>query len=349
MAQELFERVDRGNSVPGTMKHKVCDEPLIIESMNTSKDILWIAVLAMVMAMASVTMTSCSKGDNPTEELSDDFYDMTLPPGGGFEANVKLNEGDGDIYLHNRDTVTGTGGNETRLNINGGDTVTFYNVDITHLRVGTVVTCHGDCTIILAGENQLKGAGIYPAMFVKEQGTLTITGDGQLTVEGSSFATAIGSGPVGSFNRCGNIVIEGGVIIARTGSGAFGSGENGRGVPAIGSSRSGSCGNITIRGGSVMATASRGAPAIGSAEDRNSSCGDIVITEGITSVSLNRDSHGFYIGTGNYGSCGSVTIDGVKLTDEQLDDPEEIESSVFTHLNSSLVYHIWTLTPKPTE
>ena len=166
---------------------------------------------------------------------------------------------------------------------------------------------------------------------------------------GGMLAVAIGSGSTSGNNRCGNIVIDGGVIIARTGGGAFGSGQNGRGVPAIGSSKSGSCGNITISGGCVTATASRSAPAIGSADAKDSSCGDVFITEGITSVTLDRDSHGFYIGIGFQGTCGSVTVDGVKLTNELLSDPDELKALVFPHLNSSLLGHIWTLTAKPAE
>jgi len=135
------------------------------------------------------------------------------------------------------------------------------------------ITCLGDATIVLSGTNTVKGFNErYPGIHVPEGSTLTIRGDGSLTASSNGFGAGIGGG---LDIACGNIVIEGGDIIATGGYGSAG----------IGGGIGGSCGNITIDNTVTSVTATKG-----------------------------EDAY-YSIGAGNDGSCGTVTIGGTVYWD----------------------------------
>ncbi len=167
------------------------------------------------------------------------------------------------------------------------------------------IRCIGDATIILEGNNTVKGSGMYAGIYVPEGKTLTIRGTGSLTVTGGSGGAGIGGNSEGT---CGSIVISGGTITATGGS-------HGAGI-GLGYSSGYEFGDITISGGTVTATGYDEAPGIGGpyAYFEN-----ITITDGVTKVTVNKGSSSTYsIGTSESDDmeyCGVITIGGTVYHD----------------------------------
>ena len=228
-----------------------------------------------------------------------------------------LTAGTGAVMLFNGQRLTGTGGGDTRITIADGATVTLSGATITAIKnysgqQWAGITCEGDATIILDGENDVKGGYYSSGIYVPEGKTLTMTGGGSLNATGSSYAAGIGSGKDGS---CGNIIIDGGTVMATGG---------GNGSAGIGSGQDGFCGNIIIDGGTVTATGGPGGAGIGSG--RYGSCGTITITEGITRITATKSKSSDkvdIIGKGDNkktqpSTCGTITISPA-LIDETVD------------------------------
>ena len=104
-----------------------------------------------------------------------------------------------------------------KISIAAGATVILDSVDITGTNDGNYswagINCVGDATIILSGDNNVKGFYYdYPGVHIASGYTLTIKGDGSLTPQatatGGQFGADIGSGPNAS---CGTITITDGV------------------------------------------------------------------------------------------------------------------------------------------
>ena len=214
----------------------------------------------------------------------------------------------GALTLYDGQTLTGTGDKQTHVTIADGATVTLSGVNITSIVNSSTshwagITCLGDATIILNGENAVKGGHRSAGIFVPQGKTLTIQGDGLLMAEGNSHSAGIGGG----LNElCGDILIEGGTITATDGSHAAG----------IGGGQYGSCGNIVITGGSItvnLSTGSASAIGCGGCSPSNpSSCGDITITDGITYVfatKISSDKVNIIGTSGTNSTCGTITID----------------------------------------
>lgn len=142
------------------------------------------------------------------------------------------------ITLENRDILTGTGGENTKVVIRDGATVTLRSVK---KRGGEEsnpgIECEGDATIILCGDNyvtgDLNGVGIY----VPKDKTLTIRGSGSLTATGGDDGHYPGIGG-GEGQDCGNIVISDEVRQVIANGNPF----------CIGPSSGCRCGTITIGG-----------------------------------------------------------------------------------------------------
>lgn len=135
-------------------------------------------------------------------------------------------------------TLTGTLSYNYKICIEEGATVTLSNVTIDRPRSPSCrwagLTCLGDATLILEGDNIVRGFyDEYPGIYVPVGSTLTITGDGSLDVGSQGYAAGIG---VGYGMDCGNIVINGGAITA----------TGGQTTSAIGGGKNHSCGDITI-------------------------------------------------------------------------------------------------------
>lgn len=248
--------------------------------------------------------------DTPTKPVTiprGSWGDKTFTAHWSFIPIVTLTTETCEVVLADGHTLTGTGGTETHVTIADGATVTLSGVyiygiqyDSSHQWAG--ITCLGDATIILEGNNAVTGGFISAGIFVPEGKTLTIRGDGSLTASSPDISAGIGSGQ--NMNG-GHIVIDGGNITA----------TGGRFAAGIGSGAACSCGNITISGGTVTAMGGIYAAAIGCGNgyddsDLSSSCGDITITGGVTRVVATVSSNASIIGTGaKYSTCGTISID----------------------------------------
>ena len=206
-----------------------------------------------------------------------------------------------DYEAQDGDVLTGTLGGNYKITIADGATVTLSGAVINGTSNASYkwagLTLAGDGTIILSGENSVKGFyEDYPGIFVPENKTLTIQGDGSLTASRNGYGAGIGGGWE---IACGNITIEGGTVTARGGEKAAG----------IGGGNNASCGNISITGGTVTATGGQMAAGIGGGY--NTSCGNITIANTVTKVTATAGiSATNSIGKGDGGSCGTVTIGG---------------------------------------
>ena len=301
------------------------------------------AVLAMGM-----TLTACSVDDNPAVE------DIPGEPAvGGGQNVIDLSTITDDILLNNGDVITGKLAGAYKISIADGATVTLDGVNINgdgacnRNTPWAGITCLGSATIVLSGENLVKQfLSGYPAIQAAhnatgegDEYTLTITGEGSLTADGSEHS-GVGIGG-GHKIACGNICISGGTVTALGGFYAA----------AIGGGVDTTCGNISITGGTVTATASYdGAAGIGSGyvHDGSGSCGDIIISgsaivtatgggnsagigsgrsyyestnacgnisiSGACTVIATGGRHGAGIGCGEFGSCGNITITGGDVT-----------------------------------
>ncbi len=218
---------------------------------------------------------------------------------------VDISKLTGAYQAQNGDILTGKGNATAHITVADGAAITLKDCDITtitndesHKWAG--ITFNGNGTIILAGENKVKGGyEDYPGIFVPKNQTLTIKGGGSLEAGSNGNAAGIGGGNKIS---CGSINITGGTVKATGGENAAGIGS--------GNSNS-SCGNITINSGNVTATSGGGAAGIGSGNGK-SSCGDITITGGTVKASSLKNGVG--IGSGNSSFCGNITITGGTVT-----------------------------------
>ena len=236
--------------------------------------------------------------------------------------DVVLTETDTEFWLLDGYRATGTGGDNSRIRIKEGATVMLNGVSLisafskSELIFNSVdefidypyyrwpgITCSGDATIILAddSENIIQGGGAYyPAIEPGPAGTtLTICGNGKLTALGWAHAAAIGSR---AYGNCGDIVIDGGDIIANT-----------------------NCKFTQLFNDKVIqVTATGSGAAIGSGT--KATCGDITITDNIIRVeAVNSDGRSEHIGAGMDGQCGTITI-GANLTDETNDNVRILQS-----------------------
>ncbi len=223
-----------------------------------------------------------------------------------FAATLNLADLPDSTTILDGTTLTGTLSYNYKICIEEGATVTLSDVTINRSGSSSCrwagLTCLGDATLILEGDNVVKG--FYreqPGICAAPKSTLTIRGSGSLTAQsGGDQAAGIGGGYT---NDVGDIVIEGGTITA---TGSWGAAGIGGGMLA-------SCGNITISGGDITATGGSQGAGIGSGSKSSSNsvianCGNIVITGG--SITATGGSSGAGIGTSSGGTCGSIIISG---------------------------------------
>ena len=292
-------------------------------------------------AVSFGNVSSINENDYLTESAS---FTMTE----AISTVIDLATVTGDITLENGTILTGTldgfdnAYKPVKISIADGATVTLNGVTINGVESYSYwddwewewvhyyyywagLTCLGDATIILEGENTVTGFyGDYPGIQAGPTGTtLTIKGTGSLTASNHGTGAGIGGG---LHMACGDIEIQGGDITANggwNGSGIGGGNEAscgditisggtvtatcGDGGAGIGGGRQGSCGNISITGGTVTATCGNYAPGIGSAYGNNASCGNISIAGGTVEATGGMNAAG--IGSGYYqSSCGDITI-----------------------------------------
>ena len=265
--------------------------------------VFYVAMPAITMITGTLCLESNNKPDyynyekvpttNPNYYVkfeSGKYYEVTVK----MKHTVNLSEITKDYEAKNYSVLTGTIPAGRHLSIVSGAQVTLSNVTISDASQAGI-TCKGSATITLVGENSVSSTiDGYPGIQIGGTGTtLTIEGDGKLTVSGNNSEDSSGIGcECGTSNNSitgGNIIINSGSIIA-SGGGA-----------GIGSIHFSTCGTITINGGNIKATGGTG---IGS---KLSTCGDITINDG--TIEAEGDvSPG--IGCGTFSSVGTISIKG---------------------------------------
>ena len=191
-------------------------------------------------------------------------------------TTVTLNYNTGDVTLYDGDILTGTGGPETHVTIADGATVMLSGVKIENSADCPGITCAGDATLIIKGNNVVKGGVGYSGIYIPSGKTLTIRGNGSLTASGD-----MGAGIGAHSNKsCGTIIIESGTIRATGGSASAG----------IGGFSESHCDGITIGSGVTCVKATMGNYAISSigAGTILGSCGPITIAPGLVDVTSGK-------------------------------------------------------------
>jgi len=271
-------------------------------------------------------------GDPVTKITSEDEGDKEYFAKWEFIKVVDLSKLTEDVTIYDGQTITGKLKDNVKVTIADGATVTLKDVtiegenDLIYAFAG--ITLEGDATLILEGNNTVKGFyERFPGIYVPENKTLTIGGNGTLDVSSNGHAAGIGAG---RNVPCGNIVIEGGTINAIGGVISAGIGASGC-----------SCGTITIKGGVVSATGGDGGAGIGGGE--GSDCGDITITnkaKKVTAVSGSGAPNS--IGSGKDGNPVRVTIAG-KVYEEGISDKDFVYNSATAEEFAALIEDLGTV------
>ena len=231
--------------------------------------------------------------DNVTAFAKGQYYEISVK----MKRFKDLSKLTADYTAQDGDELRGTIASGKHLSIASGASVTLNGVTISEgVSSGySGITCVGDATITLVGENNISTLSSY-CCGIEAGGsgtTLNIGGEGSLNATGNSKGAGIG----GKYGKdCGAINISGGTINATGGYFAAG----------IGSSDNKSCSSITISDGTIIATTGDSAAGIGSGH--KGTCGDIIISGG--NVSATGGYFGAGIGTGQDGICGSIIISG---------------------------------------
>ena len=287
----------------------------------TATNVLYVAVgnlridkLKAVTATGDVYTYERTTGANLTDGK---YYEIKVQMTKQAANIVDLATVGGAYTAVNGDVLTGTLGGRYKISITDGATVTLRDVTIEGYDSQSYdwagITCEGDATIVLEGENSVRGFYYFqPGISVPSGKTLTIRGSGSLEaksnqgtyiktdIHGNETVHLVISGPGigGRINEdCGNIVIESGTITATGSYQAAG----------IGSSEEQSCGTITITGGIVTATGGEFAAGIGNGW-YSSNCGNITITGGTVTATGGKLAAG--IGGGYDSDCSDITIGG---------------------------------------
>lgn len=235
------------------------------------------------------------------------YYQTPLIMGDGESLPVTNLSGiSADYTASDFETLTGTLGNNVKISMAPGATVTLDNADINGSDTWTItehagLSCLGDATIILNGTNSVTGfKGNRPGIYIPSGSTLTIQGPGSLTANGGKSGGTGGAGiGGGSGLGCGNIRIESGTITATGQKDAAGIGGS-----------TGNCGDIIITGGQINATGGMGGCGIGSGSYHDS--GNITISGGTIIATGGELASG--IGATIDGHCGHILINGGNIT-----------------------------------
>ena len=229
-----------------------------------------------------------------------------LLEGSGYDTSgVKFREEGSDLSMVTDGAVfrdgsfaTGLAYGNWKLSIVDGATVTISNVTINGSNNPDCrwagITCEGNATIILQGDNAVKGFyKDYPGIYVPPGKKLTIKGDGSLTASSNGRGAGIGGG---YYIDCGEITIEGGSVIATGGEYAAG----------IGSGYNANCGNILIKTGITHVAATHG-----------SNC----------TKQIGNGNGGTAAGYNAYGLYTKTIGETLHISPEEIIDPNEISGS----------------------
>ena len=270
-----------------------------------------------LLQQSTAAKNAVSVLDEENDMMAEPEYQMNLKYGSitvyiGDDGKQYAKQGDNEAQQKDDLQIT-TDGSPTNntLTIEGGTTgakVTLSNVNID--APGAAVSVSGDVELIISGTNTLQSgwghAGVEKA---DDNGTLTISGSGELKAYGGYWGAGIGSG---SEKGCSNIVIESGTITAKGGN--LGAGIGG-GQLAAGQ-------NITIRDGNVTAIPGREAAGIGGGSRGD---GKNITIEGGTVYAESGGGNGpaAAIGGGRWtGEGENIKITGGNVTLKTVDDDD---------------------------
>ena len=245
-----------------------------------------------------IDISTLKVNDGAVEVIPDggDWYKFTMPAADvTVTAEVAQSNADGDIL---------TGSIKHRVTITDGASITLNNATIS----GSIV-CEGSATITLVGTNSVSGATNKAGIQIGGSGTtLTIRGEGSLTVNGGDLSAGIGLSSLMNYDSnvsSGDIVIEGGTITATGGSWGAGIGIGTVKNTNNDNSTSVQFGNITIKGGSVTATGGTSGDGIGKGYSYSGptiSIGTVTIYDGIDKVDASSIT--------NFGNVVYMHVDG---------------------------------------
>ena len=275
------------------------------------------------------------------------FLPAGVQPVMAAEGTYNINSSSVTITGNGTYTINGSGNTTTNtitVNSDVTATITLSNVTIDRSKTtGTAfdIQSGANVTLILEGTNTLTGGGYddfnsvmaAPGIHLPSGATLTIQGNGSLTVTGGDGGTnGFGGAGIGGNSRtvtsaaeaCGTITILSGTVKVEGGGGGLGGVGIGGGTSNT-SGSGGAGGNVTIRGGSVTITggssssSGSGGAGIGGGAGFSSANGGaggtVIITGGtVTVIGGNGGYGGAGIGGGASGSAGGAGGTVVILT-----------------------------------
>ena len=267
-----------------------------------------------LLQQSTAAKSAVSVLDEENDMTAEPEYQMNLKYGSitvyiGDDGKQYTKQGDNEAQQSGNLYITTDGSTTTNtLTIEGGTTaakVTLHNVNID--ASGAAVSVSGDVELIISGTNTLQSgwghAGVEKA---DDNGTLTISGSGELKAYGGYWGAGIGSG---SEKGCSNIVIESGTINAHGGQwgAGIGSGNVGNRPGVLGGS------NITINDGDVTAYGGSEAAGIGGGFKGNGK--DITINGGTVHAESGGGENVAAIGGGRVNGVGeNIQITGGDVT-----------------------------------
>ena len=271
-----------------------------------------------LLQQSTAAKSAVSVLDEENDMTEETAYQMNLKYGSitvyiGADDKQYVQQGNNEAQQRGNLSIT-TDGSQTHntITIKGGTMgakVTLSNVNI-ETTSNAAVSVSGNVELIISGTNTLQSgwghAGVEKA---DDNGTLTISGSGELKAYGGYWGAGIGSG---SEKGCSNIVIESGTITAKGGD--LGAGIGG-GQLAAGQ-------NITIRDGNVTAIPGREAAGIGGGSRGD---GKNITIEGGTVYAESGGGNGpaAAIGGGRWtGEGENIQITGGNVTLKTVDDDD---------------------------
>ena len=312
----------KGINDKGALGARTDDAPLYVPMLQTTYEgqPCWEATLRPGTLQAGDSFKVAAEGGTPMQVVLDE--NISIEAGEVYTITINVEQAPKEIDLDTYEGPTLAVSGKTILKGDGQQKnlqvtveadaeVTLENVVLQPSAIGNAITCNGNATITLVGNNDLTaksngnvetyGSGIYV-----KSGTLTINGNGSLNISREYAASdfwSVGAG-IGAGNGA-NILIESGDISISDVPAAGSSSGAG-----IGSTTQENCGNITIKGGTIrIGKPSWRSACIGSASYK--SCGDITISGESTVITFTQGDYAPWgIGNGDSGTCGTVTITG---------------------------------------
>lgn len=270
-------------------------------------------LLTPCIAAAEIAMPDLRNGDKIVFSWDPNYLDsVAIIHEGNSTPDVTMTVSSGDTLLIPENlsvTVTGAAAFPVSLSCGSGVSLTLDNFSVNNSAATdlcAVCFTGANNNLILNNTSTVISGQNEPGIRVEAGTSLTISGAGQLTAVGGTYAAGIGSGFKSSF---GDISIAGGTIIAAGGS-ATGSNAGGAGIGGGAEDKNDlqgiGGGSINISAGVINATGGNGGAGIGGGNRAGG--GTVNITGG--NVTATGGKGGAGIGGGRRSTATSVNISG---------------------------------------